>query len=210
MSSRLYTYLQGASVTAAATLQLLPSGSTGTRGALRRLVHPDSANFSPLVYYRNPDRQGNFDTDVLRTPIVSVIRTAAASRTLRFEEIESDVLVREQWLPEGGLSMPDFMFRQLYEYYVNVPDFSATNQEYITWEPRDETTSSWKVQIIDLNVGGNTLGTYNIRKYIAAGGPSDPLDPGPLFTPTDGLDVSPGAPILDAPVTLTMRIIEEV
>lgn len=208
MSFRIYQIQQGVAVEAVAEVQLLPSGSTGVAGALRRLVHPDGGLLPPLVYYRNPDRTFNFDNDVLRHPITSVTRTLSSSRTVRFEEVTEDVIVTERWEAGGGLSMPGFMFRQLYNYLVNPPAFSAVAQTYIIWEPRDETDDTYEVEVIGLQVGSGP-GRFSIKKHVARGGASDPQTPGTLATPTDTMDVAPTY-LLDQPVDLTMRIISRI
>ncbi len=207
--SRLYQVQQGQPITATPTVQLLPSGDAGTRGALCRLVHPDDDTFPPVVYFRNPDRRFNFSTDVLRHPILKLIRTASSSKLLRFEEVTEDVLVTELWGAGGGLSLPLFMLHQLYEYLINPPDFSALAQEYVVWEPRDETDDAYHVQVVGLQVGGGGAGKYNMRRWYAGGGPNDPNNPGTILTPSDTMDVSPSA-LIDQPAALTLRIVEKV
>lgn len=205
MTFRIFQLGQGTVEEAVAEVQLLPSGLTGVQGSLRRLVHPSLGLLPPLVYYRNPDRTFNFDADVLRHPIAAVTRTLSTSKTVRFEEVTEDVVVTERWEAAGGLSMPVFMFRQLYNYLNNPPPFSAAAQTYIIWEPRDETDFTYEVEILGLQVGSGP-GKFSIKKYQARGGPSDPTNPGTQDTPTDSMDVVPTA-ILDQPVDLTMRII---
>lgn len=207
-TSRLYQILQGTPITATPTVQLLPSGVQGTRGALRRLVHPEDSTWPAIVYYRNPDRTLNFSTDYLRHPINSLVRTASSTKLVRFEEVAEDVIVTELWEAGGGLSLPLFVIHQLYEYLNNPPAFSATAQQYIVWEPRDETDDTYRVQVIGLQVGGGG-GRYNMRRRWSNGGPNDPTTPGTILTPTDTMDVSPN-PLMDQPVALTMRIIEKV
>ncbi len=207
--TRLYQIQQGLPIVAAPTVQLLPSGVQGTRGALRRLVHPEDGDWPPIVYYRNPDRTYNFSTDVLRHPILQVVRTASSSKLIRFEEVTEDVIVTEAWTARKGLSLPLFLVHQFYEYLNNPPAFHATAQEYIVWEPRDETDDSWYVQVIGCQAGGTGNSRFNMKRYYASGGPNDPQSPGPVDTPTDTMDVSP-SPLIDQPVVLTMRIIGKV
>lgn len=202
MASRLYTILQGSPVVAASTVTLLPTGLPGTKGALRRMVHPDSTNFPEIVYYLNPTRTVNFSTDFLPTPITEVVRTLTSSRLVRFEELAEDVIVQEIWEPSGGFSMPLFMFQQLKEYAINPPAFSSTAQTFINWEPRDRTSDVWKVQVLDAAIP-------SVRMYQSDGGPNDPNVTGTIDTPTDSMDTSPTA-LLDQPVTVTMRLVEKV
>lgn len=209
ITSRLYQILQGLPITATPSVQLLPSGITGTRGSLCRLVHPESDDWPPIVYYRNPDRRFNFSTDYMRHPLISVIRTASSSKLLRFEEVVEDVIVTEVWNAGGGLSVPLFMVHQIYEYLNNPPAFSALAQEYIIWEPRDETDDTYWVQMVGAQVGGGSPGAFNMKRWWARGGPNDPWTPGPIDTPTDTMDVSPN-PLIDQPLVLAMRIIGKV
>lgn len=206
MTFRIYQVQQGVPITAVSSLQLLSAGEAGTATAHRRLVHPDGDLFPPITYYTNPTRTFNFANDVLRHPIVDVTRTLTSSRTIRFEEVVEDVIVTEQWEPIGGLSMPFFMYAFLYEYLVNPPELDIANQQYIIWEPRDETVATFRVEVIGLQLGSGNPGRHSIRRLRAKGGPSDG---GTIATPTDTMDTSPTS-ILDVLVTLTMRIIEQV
>lgn len=206
MTYRIYQLQQGVPITSAPTIQLLPSGLVGTRGALRTLVHPTSATFPQITYYKNPDVTVNYDSDTLRTPIVDVVRTLSSSKLVRFEEVVEDVVVQEIWQPGGGLSMPVFLFRQLYEYVLNPPPFDTVAQTYIQWAPRDRSDQVFDVQLIGLQAGN---GGYRTRYFQARGGPNDAAVPGPVLTPTDTMDVSPTA-IMDEVVTLTIRIVAEV
>lgn len=207
MPFRIYQIAQGEAVIAETTVQILPSGVSGQRGALRRLVHPDPDTFPPVVYYRNPDRLYNFDGEELRHPITAAVRTLASTRTVRFEELTEDVIVVEEWNAEGGLSMPLFLFQQLYEYLVNPPANDPLAPSYIHWEPRDQTDDVWEVEFLQLQVGGGSPGRYSMKRWQADGGPNDSRTPGALIlTPTDTMDVSPTA-LLDQPVFLTMRLI---
>jgi hypothetical protein len=185
MTSRLYQIQQGQAVAAASTVQLLASGVQGDRSALCRLVHPDTDTFPAVVYYKNPDRRFNFSTDVLKHPIVSVVRTASSSKLVRFESLDEDTIITEVWNGGQVLSLPLFSVHQLEEMVLNPPAFSATAQEYIIWEPRNETTDTYYVEVIGLQVGGGNPGKFNMRRWFAAGGPNDPVSPGPADTPTD-------------------------
>jgi len=197
VSFRTYPILQGTVTTASTTVQLLPAGVTGTPGALRRLVHPNSALMPPLVYFRNPDRRGNFDAQVLRSPLATLVRTIDDSKLVRFEENQQDVIVTETW--EGELSMPTFFFRLLYNYFINPPAFSVVNPVYIQWEPRDESTDVYNIEILDLQLGSGAPSKFDVRKYSGQGGSV-------IEHPGYGLDVSPTT-FLDRPVTLTFRVV---
>jgi hypothetical protein len=202
----LYQIQQGLPSTSTPSVTLLPSGLAGDLGSLSRLVHPDDDNLPPVVYYKNPDRRSNFSTDVLKHPITKLVRTASSSKLIRFEEVTEDVVVTETWTPSGGLSLPLFMVHQIYEYLDNAPAFSATNQEYIVWEPRNETDDTYHVEIVDFFVG-STARKFNMKRYMSNGGPFDPFNPGSKMTPTDTMDVSPTA-LIDQQAVLIMRIVE--
>ena len=202
MTYRIYQVQQGVPVEAVSTVQLLSVGEPGTVGALRRLVHPDGATFPPITYYTNPTRTFNFAVDALRHPIVNVARTLSSSKTIRFEEVVEDVIVTEVWEPLGGLSTPFFMFAFLYEYLNNPPALDIVNQQYIIWEPRDETTDTYYVELIGVQLGSGNPGKYSIRHHRASGGTV-------IDTPTDTMDVSPTT-LLDQPMSVTMRIISKV
>jgi len=209
MTYRIYQIGQGVPVEAVSSVQLLSVGVEGTLGALRRLVHPDGDVFPPLTYYTNPIRTFNFATDTLRHPIVNVSRTLSSTKVIRFEEVVEDVVVTEVWEPIGGLSMPFFMLAYLYEYLNNPPALDIANPQYIIWEPRDETTDTYKVELIGVQVGGGSPGKFNMRQYRARGGPNGVSGLGTIDTPTDTMDVVPST-LLDQPVSVTMRIVEKV
>jgi len=205
-SQRTYQINQGIPVSSTGQVTLLPAGLTGTRGARRRLVHPDTTSFSPVLYDRNPQRTVNFDNDVLLKPAVTVVKTATSTRVVRFDELEEDVIVTEIWEAAGGLSVPGYFFRQLYEMAVNQPAFVPSAPVYIQWEPRDRTDDVYNVEIVGFGLGGQA---YDFRPWVSEGGPNDPNNPGTILTPTDVLDVTP-AEILDRPITLSMRIVAKV
>jgi len=209
VTNRIYQIGQGTPVVAESTVQLLSAGLTGSKGAKRRLVHPDSATHPTLTYYKNPDRTVNFDQDILRHPIASAIRTIGGTVVVRFEELDEDVIVSEVWEAGGGFSMPVFQFRDLYNLFLNPPAFAAVGQLYTRWEPRDETDDAYHVELLDLQVGGGGLGKFDVKKWCADGGPNDPNLPGAIANPLDSLDVSPTA-LIDQQVTLVLRIVEKV
>lgn len=205
MAFRNYQIVEGTTVSAASSVTLLPSGLTGTLGALRCLTYPGNT-FAPIIYYTNPTRTFNLNSDVLRHPIVGVSRTLDSTKVIRFEENEEDVIVSEVWENSGGVGMPDFMFKQLYEYLLNPPPFDSLAQTYIQWCPRDESDDVFNVELIGLVLGEGSPGQYSVKKFRGRGGVAEG---GAIKTPTDSLDVSPTA-FLDRSVTLTLRIVNKV
>ncbi len=205
MSLRIFQILQGAATAAVSTQQLLTAGLTGTRGALRKLSHPDTINFPPLTYFRNPDRLLNYGNEVLRHPITDVERTLSSSKTVRFEQVDEDVVITETWNAQGGVSLPLGFFNSLYELLVNPPVFSATAQTFIQWEPRDRSTEKWNVEFLEMQLGTQRF-AFDTRYLIAEGGPTDPGNPGTINTPTDTVE-SVASALFDQPLSLRFRLI---
>lgn len=207
-SSRIYSIALGSPTIVPDTTTILGSGSQGTPGAKRRLVHPDAVNFPPISYFSNPDRTFNLDNQVLPAPTITVVQTLSGTRVVRFDGLEEDVIITEIWTAQQNsvLSMPTFFFRQLYEYWINPPDFDPDPnlQEYIQWEPRDRTDKVYDVEITRLTVGG---GAQNNQLFDV----SDSLrtTSGSIAGPLDDLDASPTG-VVDRTVLLQMRIVQEV
>lgn len=204
-SSRLVFIGAGTPTVVSSTVTLLDSGTAGTLGALRTLVHPDGTNFSPITYYLNPSRSINVDAEVLPHVIGSAPLTLTGRKTVRFQLATTDVVVTEIWEGAEGrrASMPYFLWRQLLEYLLNPPAFDAVAQTYIQWSPRDVSARTYNVEIIDLRVGGNTSGddAFDINPWRA--------NSGPIRNPLESMDVSPTA-LLDRDVRLRMKIVGEV
>jgi len=213
-ASALFTIKLGTSTTVTTDLILLGSGSQGDPYAQRVLTHPDGANFSPIVYWNNPDRSFNIDNDVLRAPVNRTVLTETGTRVISLDRFEEDTIITEIWSAAEGLkfAMPTFLFRQLYEYYVNRPALSITNQEYIQWQPRDKNSNTYNVIILRLAVGGGDQNNqlFDIADFRPVGGVNDPRgNAGTIFGPLDDLDVTPTG-VIDRSVVFQFKIVNTV
>lgn len=213
MAVKIFSIKAGSPITAVATTTLIAAGSTGDPTARRRLTHPTGGTFPPLIYGGgNPDRTFNFDEgngELLRAPISQIVRTLDSTKLVRFEELTRDVIITELWLADGGLSMPSWFYRKLYEYLLNEPNNSAPVPEWITWEPRDAPGGKiFNVQLVRLLVGGE--GAIDFTDVRAWGGPNDPFgNTGTILTPADLEDVTPTG-YVDRDVALIFRIVEDI
>lgn len=212
MAVKVFQIQQGVPITAQDTTVLLPAGSTGDPTARRRLVHPSSGVFPPLVYAYNPDRTFNFDEGngtLLLNPITSLPRTLDSTRLIRFEELTRDAVITELWQADGGLSMPSWFLRKLREYWINEPNNSAPIPEFINWEPRDAPGGLvFRVQIVRVLIGGE--GANDFTDVRAWGGPNDPFGTvGNILTPADLEDVTPTG-FADRDVAMVLRIVEDI
>jgi len=212
MGSRSFTIGLGTPA-ASATLTLIGTASAGTAGAPGTLTHPDSTNLPAITYEVNPDRVFNLDNEVLKSQYSSTILTLADRKLVQFSGNLSDMLVTEVWIGSGGkAAMTASFFRQLYEYYVNPPDFDASAQEYIEWAPAYRSTKVYQVQIVELSVGGGPGADPSQRFDV-----SDQIIPGGRENGGDtmhGIDaILPSgvrAGLVDQSVSLQMKIIAEV
>ncbi len=203
-SSRLFFIGLGIPTSTTSAVVIFESGEAGVVGARRILTHPDTQNFSPITYDRNPDRDFNLDTEVLPGVRGSAIDTLGARQVVRFEETIADVVVTEVWDGASGqASMLAFFFRQLYEYLRNPPVFNAITQTFITWQPRDKSTKTYNVQLFRLKVGsGSGTQTFNIRNFKL---PTPATNANALMN----LDVSPTGFILET-VEVSLHVVSEV
>jgi hypothetical protein len=201
---------QGVPITAAEQITFLGIGSAGTLSAKRRLVHPDSA-LAPITYWGNPKRTLNLDNDVLPHPITAPILTAGTTQVVRFERGIDDVIVTEIWPGDDArASMPTFFFRELYEYLNNPPEFSASAQTYIVWEPGDRTTKTYNVELLSLTVGGAGGGAAeDAFDVIDLRGQGGLYGGGTILNPLDDLNET-ATGLVDREVRLRMKIVSEV
>lgn len=185
-------------------------GSAGTRRACRRLVFPAAVSplLAPITYATagrcmNPTRTINLDNEALLNPSAQAIKTLGSTRVVRFDEALEDVVVQEVWSPTGGASMPTFLFRLLYEYWLNAPAYTIAGTDFIQWEPRDRTTKVYNVELVGLVVGGRD--GYDVADLKADGGR---WDGGDYDTGLDKLNATLTG-LVDTEVRLTMRIVSE-
>jgi hypothetical protein len=203
-ASRIYSIFAGSPVSAALGVTLLGIGSPATPAAKRRLTHPDTA-IVPVTYFANPDETDNFDLEPLPRPDAMALKTLTSTRVVRFEETLEDVIVTERWIGEGAkAAMPSFFFRQLYNLWLNPPDLSVSNPVYVQWEPRDQGTIVYKVELLSLTAGGDAA--IQSTELLAQGGK---FDGGTYEAPLDPLNALRTG-LVPKTVELTMRIVAKV
>ncbi len=211
MSEVIYPIQLGEPVVASAPITFLGTGSAGSLGACRRLVFPESVSplLAPIIYQwgdlgrcLNPARTLNLDNVPLVHPSTRAVKTLGTTKVLRQEESLSDVIVTEIWEARGGISMPTFFYRLLYEYLINTPPFSLSQTDYIIWEPRDRTDKTYNVELLSLSAGpGEGEAQHDVRDLRTESGTYD-----------DALTLANVQPtgIIDKEVRLRMRIVSEV
>lgn len=132
---------------------LIPKGIDGgdprlfpVRGGGRELRHP----YLPrIVYPRLPDRTFNFGYDILRKTRTVLTKTIDSTTSATFRDEIEDVLIREVWLSQGGLSTRTSFFHAIQSYFAAV----MPPGRYVGWIPRDLTAKCYFVQLIDIQVG---------------------------------------------------------
>ncbi len=205
-NSRLAFIGLGVPTTASSTLTIFESGQSGTLGAKRVLTHPDGVNFSPITYYKNPDRTLHLDNVALPAPDAEAVLTLGSTQVVRFDRQLEDVIITERW--DGSdkklVSMPTFMFRQLYEYLINPPAFAPLAQTYITYRPRDRSTLTYNVQFYRLVVGGGNgpNEVFDVDDFRLAAGTE-------IKQPLESLDVDPTG-VITRPVEVKLRVVSVV
>ena len=211
-SSKIYPISLGVPTEAAVGLTFLGTGSAGTRGALRRLVHPDPS-LPPITYWSNPDRTFNLDNDVLPSPRVSAMRGLEETTLVRFDDAISDVIITEIWTAAEGrrMSVPTFFFRLLYEYWTNEPDYEPLAQTYIQWEPRDRNDHVYDVEIMRVTVGGGAENNqmFDVADVRQRGGKYDPDHDAPYLNSTDSLNTLETG-VLDRTMQMQFKIVAKV
>lgn len=208
-ASRIYEIFEGTPTTVDEEVTILGLGPTGDATARRRLVHPDSVNFEPILYFQNPDRTFNLDNEVLLAPLVNVMRALEGSATTRFESVLADAIITEVWSgSDQKFSMPGFMFRQLYEYLANPPEWSPSSPVYIQWSPQDKNAKTYNVELVRLFVGagGDPTQLFDVTEFFPPGQGSGTADP--LAVLDDAFAVE-GSGLIDRTVVLQMKIVSE-
>lgn len=205
-SSRTVFIGQGVPSAAQDTLEIYPSGQSGTLGAKRILTHPDGVNFPPIVYYSNPTRTFNLDNEVLIPPAAESIETLTSQQVVRFQRVLQQVVASEVWEASEGrdAAMPTSQFRQLYEYLRNPPAYDPLAQTYVTWQPRDKSDLTYNVQLFALSVGGGNdrLSAFDVDDRRLPASPE-------IKNPLETMDVSPDG-LLTRQVTLRLAIVSVV
>lgn len=194
----------GTPTVAVSTLTILSIGEEGDPSALGLLTHPLSGDFAPITYQRNPDFTTNLDNEVWPAPDAQLIKTSTSSKLVRTEGLLADVVCDEGWIGQAGsrAAMRSFFARQLYEYLINPPAFSATAQTFIVWQPRYRSNRSYNVEFYKMVIGsGSGAQVFNAHELRGAGVV--------IQSPFDGGDVSPSG-LIDQPVTISLHIVSEV
>lgn len=210
--SRLYQIFAGAPVTVDEEVTILGLGPTGDATLRRRLVHPDSENFEPILYWSNPDRTFNLDNEVLRAPITAVLRALEGSAVTRFDELVADVIITEVWVgTEQKFSMPAFVFRQLYEYLINPPAWAPAAPVYIQYSPQDKNPKTYNVELLRLAVGsaGDPSQLFDVTEFFPVGQGAGQAQADPLES-LDEAFANEGSGLLDRTVILQMKVVSEV
>lgn len=193
----------GVPTVVASTITIISVGQDGTPSAKGLLTHPDTANFVPISYSRNPDFTTNLDNNVLTAPDATVVKTSTSSKLIRTEGVLEDVVCEEAWGAQPGsrISMPTFFFRQLYEYLINPPAFDADNQTFIQWAPRYRSIRIYNVHLYKLIVGsGSGASIFTPHEYRGIAGP--------IRSPFEDQDVNPTG-FMDNAVTMHLHIVSE-
>lgn len=133
---------------------------------MRRITHPSFAAIEGegiYTYECNPDETSNFHTAPARKVDTTVLKTISGSVLIRQIEQDEDVVITETWTGGGGkLSLPVDMFKTFWNFYVTVPDPDS----YVTWEPRDISTTSFQVEIVDVSLGGVDMRYFERRPLL--------------------------------------------
>ncbi len=158
MGLRVFQYSLGAAVAQASTIRFTELASDGDPAAKSILTFPGaSPPFPPIVYFTNPDIRRGFDNDSLLLPPSSTLTKTLSSHVLTsFENTIEDRIIEEVWTAEGGkLSMPTGFWRELRNYNENRPDPEVDG--FITWQPRNQGSKTYEIQIVHLTAGGDNM-----------------------------------------------------
>jgi hypothetical protein len=147
-----FTILSAEYYEEAADLILIPQ-ATGDE-AMRELHYPGDA-FPPIIYPDMPDRWENFDTVPLTNPpMTKAEQTLSGNKYARWPGYQGDRPVREIWAGSDTRSRVWLVFfRSLIEYWFNPPD----PPDYITWWPKDRSSTGYNVLIEDISIGGTSV-----------------------------------------------------
>jgi len=131
-----------------ADLILLPENAG--EEAMRELHYPNDA-LPAIIYEELPDKWENFDSVPLTPrPTLKVEATLAGNKLARWPGYLADKSIREIWSGDASKSrMTLGHLRRLLEYYLNPP-----SSGYITWYPKDRTTTGYQIEIESVTVGG--------------------------------------------------------
>ena len=153
------------------------------------------------------------DNDALLDAQVTAFRGLEDTTLVRFDGTLSDVIITEIWTAIAGArySMPTFFFRQLYEYFINEPDYDPVAQEYIQYQPRDRNDFTYNIEIMRLSVGGGAQNNqlYDVADVRQKGGLYDPNLMATIMNSTDNLNVLETG-LLDRTVQFQFQLMSKV
>jgi hypothetical protein len=135
---------------------------------LRVMTHPSFAEESGVgiyTYDSNPDETHNFHIVPARRVETIVQKTISSSILVRQPENDEDVIVTEIWTGGGNkLSILADQYRTFYNFWVTIPEVG----EYIVWEPKDITTDTYQIEIVDVQLGGTETNYFERRATIGS------------------------------------------
>jgi hypothetical protein len=159
-SSTFFTVANQAIAVDTVQLVVVPAGS-GAAGGYGRLVHP---TLGTLDYTLPPHEWTNLDSDVIISPTWTATKTLTSTANTLWAGALRDVVVKESWLPDAGLSMPMPMLRLLIAFFLNPPDLAAG--QYVEWYPTYSCALGFKVILEGLEIDGEGLKMTPQTKYI--------------------------------------------
>ncbi len=174
MAFRIFEINAGAAVAEAEAITFIELASAGDPNAKSRLIYPTVAPaapaFNPVSYFTNPDQRPGFDNNqIWNTPRNTLVETLDDHVLVSFEQNTKDRIVDEIWTAEGGkLSMPTSFLRELRNYHENAPDPEV--EGFITWQPQNQGTKTYEVQLVFLQVGADVLMPMAGPEYKPLGG----------------------------------------
>jgi hypothetical protein len=120
-----------------------------------RELHYPGAALPVLTYYGNPDKTANFyTTPIGGRPITKAEMTLAGNKLAQWPGYVADRPVVETWSgSERTARLPELpFFAELLQYVLNPPASG-----YITWWPKDRTTTGYNIVIESLRVDGQDI-----------------------------------------------------
>lgn len=148
-NSTTFTIAVNSTLAADTTLEVLPVAVSGEgRG---RLIHPTLGTFD---YPYMPKQWTNMDGNAIIFPDWQTSKTLGSGMGALWPGNIRDVVCKETWVPDGGLSMPMSMLRVLIAMLQNPPDPTS---DYVQWWPSYVTTLGFDVIIKNLTVDGQDI-----------------------------------------------------
>lgn len=202
---KIFDIFEGDPAEAEAGIAFIELASDGDPTAKSRLVYPGSPpELPPITYFTNPDRRLGFDNDsLINKPAVTMVQTLDDQVKLSFDSTIADRNIIERWTVDGGkLASSIAFYRELRGYFENPPDEDVDG--YIEWSPANQSTKTFNVQLVKLQVGSDPM-LDDVTEFRPIGGN------GTNAGPDGGLGVEfDAAGWVDAEMILALRIVSEV